>query len=80
MPLVICDDMPPTIQEVKAKHEGRLLAMPGVVSLGIGRDSRGGAVIIVGFDGPRPETQAALPTSLEGYAVRVEIVGTLKAQ
>ena len=54
--------------------------MPGVVSLGIGRDSRGGAVIIVGFDGPRPETQAALPTSLEGYAVRVEIVGTLKAQ
>ncbi len=73
-------EVPSTIHEVKAKHEARLLAMPGVVSLGVGRDHRGGAVIVIGLDRPRPETQAALPTSLEGYPVQVEIVGTLKAQ
>ena len=42
----------PTIQEVKAKHADRLLAMPGVVSVGIGQDPDGQFVIVVGLDGP----------------------------
>jgi len=29
---------------------------------------------------PRPETQSALPTQLEGYPVRVEIIGAVRAQ
>ena len=46
----------PTIQNVNAKHADVLLAMPGVVSVGIGKNPDGQFVIIVGLDGPRPET------------------------
>ena len=51
----------PSIQEVKKKHEARLMALPGVVSVGIGRDRDGAHSIIIGLDGPRPETEAQLP-------------------
>lgn len=72
--------MRPTIQEVKAGHAERLLALPGVVSVGIGRDAGGDEVIVIGLDRPRPETRAHLPAQLGGYPVRVEIVGTVRAQ
>ncbi len=72
--------MPPTIQEVKTRHAPRLLAVSGVVSVGIGRDADGHEVIVIGLDRPRPESQAHLPTQLEGYPVRVEIIGTVRAQ
>lgn len=72
--------MPPTIQEVKARHALRLLTLPGVVSVGIGRDADGHEVIVIGLDRPRPETQAHLPTQLDMYPVRVEIIGTVRAQ
>ena len=71
--------MSPSIQEVKAKHEDRLLAMPGVVSVGIGRGPDG-HVVIVGLDGPRPQTVKQLPKLLDGYPVHVEIIGPVKAQ
>lgn len=72
--------MPPTIQEVKARHAHRFLVLPGVVSVGIGLHADGHEAIIIGLDRPRPETQAQLPAQLEGYPVRVEIIGTVKAQ
>lgn len=80
--LVLAEErkMPPTIQEAKARHADRLLTLPGVVSLGIGRDGDGREVIVIGLDQPRPETQARLPAQLEGYPVRVEVIGTVKAQ
>jgi hypothetical protein len=79
---VYCEDkkMSPTIQEVKAKHSDRLLAMPGVVSVGIGRNPDGTAVIILGLDGPRPDTAKQLPKELDGYPVRVEVIGPVKAR
>jgi len=70
----------PTIQEVKAKHAERLLDMPGVVSVGIGKNPDGQFVIIVGLDGPRPKTVEQLPMVLEDYPVRVEIIGPVKAR
>jgi hypothetical protein len=73
-------DVPPTIQEVKARHAPRILAMPGVVSVGVGRDTEGREVIVVGLDRARPETQARLPAKLEDYRVQVQITGTVKAQ
>jgi hypothetical protein len=72
--------MSPSIQEVKAKHEAHLMALPGVVSVGIGKDKDGNFVIMIGMDGPRPETEARLPHSLEGYPVLVRIIGPVKAQ
>jgi hypothetical protein len=74
------DAMPPTIEQVKSAHEQRLLALPGVVSVGIGRDDQGRTVIVVGLDKPRPQTQAAVPRELDGYGVRVDIVGSIHAQ
>jgi hypothetical protein len=73
-------EMPATIQDVKARHARQLLAVPGVVSVGIGLDKEGREAIVIGLDRPRPEAQSALPTQLEGYPVRVEIIGAVRAQ
>ena len=72
--------MSPTIQEVNARHAERLLAMPGVVSVGIGKNPDGQFVIVVGLDGPRPKTVEQIRNVLEGYPVRVEITGPVKAR
>jgi hypothetical protein len=72
--------MASSIQDVKARHARDLLTVPGVVSVGIGLDAQSREVIVIGLDRPRPETQADLPTQLEGYPVRVEIIGAVKAQ
>lgn len=69
-----------SIQEAKARHAQRLLALPGVVSVGVGRDADGRQVIVIGLDRARPETQARLPAELEGYRVRVRVSGPVKAQ
>lgn len=69
-----------TIREVKAQHEAGLMALPGVVSVGVGGGPDGTLVIVVGLDRPRPKTMARLPQTLEGYAVRVEVIGRIKAR
>ena len=71
--------MPPTIQEVKAKHEQRLLAMPGVVSVGIGRDPAGNLAIIVGLVRHHPKTVEQLPKLVDGYPIKVEVIGPVRA-
>ena len=72
--------MQASIQEVKSRHEAALIAAPGVVSVGIGLADDGAAVIIVGIDRDRPEIRAKVPQTIEGYRVRVEVIGTIKAQ
>lgn len=72
--------MQASIQAVKATHEARLMAVDGVVSVGIGRNEDGRAVIVIGLDRERPETQQQLPKCLEGYEVRTAVVGKIKAQ
>lgn len=72
--------MSPSIQDVKAKHEVELMSQTGVVSVGIGKDADGHAVIVVGLDRERPETLQALPKELEGYRVRVVVVGEIRSQ
>jgi hypothetical protein len=70
---------PPSIREVKARYEECLLSMPGVVSVGIGRGSDGSPVIVVGLDRTRAATIGEIPEELEGYPVRVEMVGKVRA-
>lgn len=67
------------IEEVKKKYTNRLLAMPGVISVGIGKDPDGTPVIIVGLELPKSETQKKLPKTLEGYPLHIEIIGKIKA-
>ena len=69
-----------SIREVKKIHEPRLLALPGVVSVGIGLDKKGRSAIIIGMDSRNPETEMKLPTELDGYSVVVRITGPIKAQ
>ena len=74
------DAQMPTIKEVKAKHQDRLLKLPGVISVGIGQDEDGQPAIIVGLKDPNPETQSKLPVALEGYPVKVRVIGRVHAQ
>ena len=68
------------IKDVKARYEAQLLQMPGVVAVGIGREESGQPAIIIGLEGPNSATESKLPKSLEGYPVRVRIVGNIVAQ
>ncbi|MCG6968398.1 MAG: hypothetical protein LJE85_01395 [Gammaproteobacteria bacterium] len=72
--------MPLNISEAKAKHADRLLALPGVVSVGIGKDADGQPAIIVGLDKARPTTESEIPATLDNYPVVVNVVGTIKAR
>ncbi len=69
-----------SIQQVKAKHENLLMAAPGVVSVGLGKDKYGHMAIIVGLDRARPDIEDQLPRHLESYPVIVQVVGSIKAQ
>jgi hypothetical protein len=73
-------EMPPSIQEVKARHEAQLMARPGVVAVGIGSGPDGKPAIIVSLDRERPEVRASVPAEIEGYAVRVQVIGPVRAQ
>jgi len=73
-------DMPASIQEVKARHESRLMAQPGVVAVGIGRDPDGKETIVVSLDRDRPEVRSNVPQTLEGYPVRVQVIGPVRAR
>lgn len=72
--------MLPSIEDVKRRHETRLLQLPAVVSVGIGLNRDGQAAIIIGLAGSHAESESQLPAMLEGYPVELRIVGPLKAQ
>ena len=72
--------MPLSIHDAKAKHSERLLELPGVISVGIGKDANGNPAIIVGLDKSRPTTESQIPGTLEQYPVVIKIVGSIKAQ
>jgi ribosomal protein S5 len=67
-----------SIKDVKVKHEARLMALPGVVSVGIGRAKDGTSAIIVGLDAANPNIATQIPQSLEDYPVVVQVIGTIK--
>ena len=72
--------MTPSIEEAKAKHTGRLLELPGVVSVGIGLDAEGRPAIVIGLSVREPGSDPDLPRSLEGHPVVTRVVGTLRAR
>lgn len=82
------DERPPSVpaparprpEEVLNRHSGELMRMRGVLSVGIGRDDAGRPVIVIGLDGERPETQAALPATLDGVPVQVMTSGRISSR
>ena len=77
---VCCDmaDNNKTIQEIKRSHEHELLALPDVVSVGIGKREDGNAAIIVGVARLNAETEKRIPENIEGYSVIVRLAGNIK--
>ena len=73
------DEQATSISTVKHELESRLLAMPGVVSVGVGRTEDGTEVIVVGVDGSRPDVEPRLPTEARGFPVEIRRVGPLRA-
>jgi microsomal dipeptidase-like Zn-dependent dipeptidase len=69
-----------TIQQVKTQHESQLMAISGVVSVGIGEDYNGQSAIIIGVESPDKLDKMQLPKKLDGYPVKVQIMGTIRAQ
>ncbi len=72
--------MAASIVEVKSKHESRLLSLPGVISVGIGRDDDGRTVIVIGVRDEVAAKSKDFPAQLEGYPVRVDVIGPVQAQ
>lgn len=72
--------MSTSVQDVKARYLDELMAVDGVVSVGIAADASHRPIIVVGLDRERPEAAAMLPAELEGYSVRIEIVGGIRAR
>ena len=71
------------IEDVKARHEARLLALPNVVGVGIGE--RGGKQVINVFvTHSVPESALAaderVPKSLDGFEVDVEAIGDIEVE
>jgi hypothetical protein len=56
------------------------MAKPGVVSVGIGLDDKGQSAIIIGVENQDKLNKLTLPEALDGYPVKVQITGTIRAQ
>ena len=69
-----------TIQEVKEKHEARILKIEGVISIGIGLKKDKTPAIIVGIKQEKQDLIRRIPSVLEGYPVEVRITGSIKTQ
>jgi len=67
-----------SVEEVKRRHEGRLMKIPGVVGVGIGRKGDRECIrVYVEKDAPR--IAAAVPKRLEEYDVEIVVSGPFKA-
>ncbi len=67
-----------SVEEVKKRHEGRLMKTPGVVGVGIGR-SGGKTVIRVYVSKDSPKVRKAVPEALDDVPVEIVVSGPFKA-
>jgi len=72
--------MDSSIQQVKEQHTAELMALPGVVSVGLGKNRSGEPAIIVGVEADSVENISAVPKKLDGYPVEVQVMGKLIVQ
>src|SRR3989442_2261292 len=68
-----------TMEAVLAAHSDSLMALPGVVGTAIGRCD-GAPCIRVFLAAPDDATRQRIPARLEGYPVRVEVTGPIRAR
>ena len=73
-------NMEKSIKDIKAEHESQLMAMPGVVSVGLGQDTAGDPVIIIGVESEEHSRAMTLPLELQEYPVKIQVIGTINIQ
>lgn len=56
------------------------MAMSGVVSVGIGLDEDGNPAIVIGIESESRLNELSLPEELESFPIKVQVVGTIRAQ
>jgi hypothetical protein len=65
--------------EVVADHTPRLMALAGVVGIAEGLD-RGQPCVLILVEALSPQLRRSLPKSLDGYRVKVQPTGELRAR
>jgi hypothetical protein len=68
------------IKSIKRRHEEKLLALDGVVAVGIGTTSNGAAGLIVSVKKDVPAVREGIPKTIEGTPVEIRETGEMKAQ
>lgn len=69
----------PSITDVLKRHTDSLMAIPGVVGVGQG-EQNGAPTVYVMVRTLSDSVRAALPDSIEGFAVVVKETGDIRAQ
>ena len=69
-----------SIEEVKAAHSRELMALEGVVGVGIEEDERGEAFLAVMVRRKDAPGVSRLPRTIAGYRVGVTEVGAIRAR
>jgi len=84
--LTLMDSRVIAARSIQAKYEDRLMSIPGVIGVGVGfakPDSPGSqelALVVLVTKGSRAEiSSTALPTKLDGIAVRREVSSPIRA-
>jgi hypothetical protein len=67
------------IADVLATHTPELMALPGVVGTAQGARRDGAPVIVVMLARHDPDLERRLPRVLEGWPVRIEVTGEIRA-
>lgn len=63
-------------EEVKRRHEGALLALPGVEGVGLTREDDQEAIVVYLRD---EAARGRLPAELEGFELRAVVTGGIRA-
>jgi hypothetical protein len=67
------------ITAVQRQHEDQLMAVPGVVGVGVG-ECAGEPCLKVLVEARTPELEEAIPSELDGYQVEFEETGVIQSQ
>ena len=70
----------PTIEQVKAAQSSKLMAIEGVVGVGIEEDDDGEAFIVVMVERKKAPAVGRVPRRIGGYRVEVTRVGPIRAR
>ncbi|MGD8784051.1 MAG: hypothetical protein PVF28_03645 [Thioalkalispiraceae bacterium] len=72
--------MSDSIQTVKQRHNDELMAIEGVIAVGIGQAPDGSSAIIITMEEGQQQAASQLPKTLEGYPVIIQYSGKIRAQ